>query len=176
MEKKTTNSKTTKKQRDFLDKTYIDNGYLRYKDSNELIHRWVAKKEFYLKDRKKYPLDWNEYIVHHEDGDKLNNKPENLKILLKKEHEKVHGVRKNNFLMRNLWWIILIAIILVGLILSLTLFNSNVEKDIDCSSNRYDCSDFSNCFEVMQVFGQCDNDPNFLDGDDDGRPCESLCS
>jgi beta-lactamase superfamily II metal-dependent hydrolase len=46
---------------------------------------------------------------------------------------------------------------------------------IDCSSDRYNCGDFSSCADVMAVFNACPGDPNKLDGDHDGTPCESLC-
>ena len=46
---------------------------------------------------------------------------------------------------------------------------------VDCSRDQYNCSDFSTCAEVMAVFNACPGDPNRLDGDHDGTPCESLC-
>jgi beta-lactamase superfamily II metal-dependent hydrolase len=46
---------------------------------------------------------------------------------------------------------------------------------IDCSRDQYNCGDFSACAEVMAVFTACPGDPNRLDGDHDGTPCESLC-
>jgi len=46
---------------------------------------------------------------------------------------------------------------------------------VDCSSDRYNCGDFSSCREVLAVFTACPGDPNGLDGDGDGTPCESLC-
>jgi beta-lactamase superfamily II metal-dependent hydrolase len=45
----------------------------------------------------------------------------------------------------------------------------------DCSRDQYNCGDFSTCAEVMAVFDACPGDPNRLDGDHDGTPCESLC-
>jgi beta-lactamase superfamily II metal-dependent hydrolase len=45
----------------------------------------------------------------------------------------------------------------------------------DCSRDQYNCGDFSTCAEVMAVFNACPGDPNRLDGDHDGTPCESLC-
>ena len=44
-----------------------------------------------------------------------------------------------------------------------------------CSSNVYNCGDFSSCSEAMNVFNYCSGDIHKLDGDDDGIPCESLC-
>ena len=46
---------------------------------------------------------------------------------------------------------------------------------VDCSRDQYNCGDFSTCAEVMAVFNACPGDPNRLDGDHDGTPCESLC-
>lgn len=46
---------------------------------------------------------------------------------------------------------------------------------IDCSRDQYNCADFSTCAEVVAVFSACPGDPNGLDGDHDGTPCETLC-
>ena len=46
---------------------------------------------------------------------------------------------------------------------------------IDCSRDQYNCGDFSTSAEVMAVFNACPEDPNRLDADHDGTPCESLC-
>ena len=45
----------------------------------------------------------------------------------------------------------------------------------NCSGNRYNCGDFASCEEVMSYWYACPGDPSWLDGDNDGRPCESLC-
>ncbi len=45
----------------------------------------------------------------------------------------------------------------------------------NCSGNIYNCSDFSSCDQVMSYWNACPGDPSWLDGDNDGIPCESLC-
>ena len=45
----------------------------------------------------------------------------------------------------------------------------------NCSGNLYNCSAFSSCAQVMSYWSACPGDPSRLDGDHDGRPCESLC-
>jgi len=45
----------------------------------------------------------------------------------------------------------------------------------NCVDNIYNCGDFSSCDEVMSYWQACPGDPSRLDGDHDGRPCESLC-
>jgi micrococcal nuclease len=45
----------------------------------------------------------------------------------------------------------------------------------NCSGNIYNCSDFASCAEVMSYWYACPGDPSRLDGDNDGKPCESLC-
>ena len=45
----------------------------------------------------------------------------------------------------------------------------------NCDGNLYDCGDFSSCEEVMSYWQACPGDPSRLDGDHDGRPCETLC-
>lgn len=66
-------------------KTYIDDsGYRRFKNSNKLVHRWVMEK--YINRKLSY-----EEVVHHIDGDKQNNKPNNLKLFAnQEEHNQYH--------------------------------------------------------------------------------------
>jgi len=45
----------------------------------------------------------------------------------------------------------------------------------NCTGNIYNCSDFSSCDQVMSYWNACPGDPSWLDGDNDGMPCESLC-
>ena len=45
----------------------------------------------------------------------------------------------------------------------------------NCSGNLYNCGAFSSCAQVMSYWSVCPGDPSRLDGDHDGRPCESLC-
>ncbi len=52
---------------------------------------------------------------------------------------------------------------------------TSTSSNIICSYNAYNCGDFSTCSEVMEVFNTCSYDIHYLDGDDDGIPCESLC-
>jgi len=49
------------------------------------------------------------------------------------------------------------------------------EEEYVCSTNVYNCGDFSSCSEVMEVFNGCGFDVHKLDGDNDGIPCDSLC-
>lgn len=45
-----------------------------------------------------------------------------------------------------------------------------------CSGNIYNCPDFANrCGELYDYFRSCPGDPSDLDGDSDGRPCETQC-
>jgi len=66
-------------------KTYIDeNGYRRFIDSNKPVHRWVARKNIGRK------LYYGE-VVHHRNGNKLDNRPENLLVCKNQaEHEAIH--------------------------------------------------------------------------------------
>jgi hypothetical protein len=66
--------------------TYTDkNGYLRYADSNRLVHRARMEKKLGR------PLQKGE-IVHHINGNIKDNRPENLELLTGKEHFKKHVV------------------------------------------------------------------------------------
>lgn len=82
-----------------MSKVKIDqNGYPRGRSftifgngHSNLIHRQVAYREIYLKNRMKYPLPFREYVVHHIDEDKRNWSVDNLQLMTQKQHEQLHG-------------------------------------------------------------------------------------
>ena len=49
------------------------------------VHRDVASK---ILGRPLYPNE----VVHHIDGNKLNNRPKNLQVMTRAEHNKLHGL------------------------------------------------------------------------------------
>ena len=67
---------------------YTDgDGYQRFKDSNKYVHHWQANK--------KYPgVDFKGMEIHHLDGDKTNNKQDNLILLTKQDHYLLHEQEK----------------------------------------------------------------------------------
>jgi hypothetical protein len=65
------------------------NGYLRFRESDDLVHREVAYKYIYKKNYYLYPF--RSYIVHHKDRNKRNNRVDNLEILTHEEHNKIHS-------------------------------------------------------------------------------------
>ena len=69
--------------------TYLckNTGYYRWIDSNGYYHRWVYKQE--AKKRNLPPLR-NGQIVHHKNGNKLDNRLENLRVVNFAEHFKIH--------------------------------------------------------------------------------------
>ena len=73
-------------------------GYMEEANHSNLWHRKVAYYKIYLKDRKKYPLPFSEYEIHHKDGNKLHNNPDNLELLSPEEHIDKHleFERQNN--------------------------------------------------------------------------------
>ena len=69
---------------------YLDHlGYYRFRNSGILVHRVIAHKE-YLAHPEKYPLPFGAYTVHHKDGCRTNNRPNNLEILSREEHKELH--------------------------------------------------------------------------------------
>lgn len=70
------------------------NGY--HRDGyNRLVHRDVAFNHHYKEGYQngKYTKRFREYDIHHKDRNKLNNHPDNLQILTREEHKKIHGIR-----------------------------------------------------------------------------------
>lgn len=97
-----------------MSKTYIDeNGYYRFKDSNKLVHRWVAEKFI-------GPIPHG-YVVHHIDRNKLNNDVNNLEIMSQEEHEKEHEWEIFIYKVKSIWR----AIILFFVMLILLFFLGN---------------------------------------------------
>jgi len=67
-----------------MGKTEInESGYKVFSTTKKPVHIWVAEEE-----HGKENVGGNE--VHHLDQDKLNNKRENLIVLMKKDHYKIH--------------------------------------------------------------------------------------
>ncbi len=67
---------------------YIDSkGYPRWKDSNILVHRTVAAKKV---GGKIYPNN----VVHHIDGNKRNFRKENLWVMSRSDHAKLHFLER----------------------------------------------------------------------------------
>lgn len=76
--------------------TFIDDyGYERFEDNpDRLVHRYVAYH--YLYDPNEYEFRFGDYVIHHKDGNKLNNHPNNLMILTPDEHSEIHGFESHN--------------------------------------------------------------------------------
>jgi hypothetical protein len=69
-------------------------GYVRFPESaayrNIAYHRQVAYHYIYRTHRAAYPQRFGAYVVHHRDGDPLNNVPENLEITTEAAHHAEH--------------------------------------------------------------------------------------
>ena len=66
-----------------------NNGYLRWKSSNRLCHRDITFNYVYKKGS--FTNQFSDYDVHHKDGNKFNNNPDNLDVVFREEHEIKHG-------------------------------------------------------------------------------------
>jgi hypothetical protein len=72
-------------------KTFTDSrGYLRFKDSGKLVHRWKAEKKL---GRKLRPGE----VVHHKNKFKSDNRYSNLEVL---PSRKAHCIKHVN----DSWW------------------------------------------------------------------------
>jgi hypothetical protein len=68
-------------------KTYVSSkGYRKFKDSGTYVHRWVEENKL---GRKLKPGE----VVHHRNGDTLDNSPGNLKVF---SSQKVHMATAHN--------------------------------------------------------------------------------
>ena len=72
---------------------YIDSRGYERNGWGDLIHRNIAYHYLYVEGYKmgKYTLRFGEYDIHHKDRNKRNNHPDNLQILTREEHKKIHG-------------------------------------------------------------------------------------
>ncbi len=74
-------------------KVFIDeNGYYRYESNKGLVHRDIAYNYIYKNNRHEYPLKFRNYQVHHKNRNKLDNRVENLQLVIIREHEEIHGI------------------------------------------------------------------------------------
>jgi hypothetical protein len=104
----------------FKEKTYIDSkGYKRYINSDVLVHRHIAYKYIYLKNRSDYPLSFTSYQVHHDNMNKLDNRVDNLVLLTPDEHQKLHYV--NIYII--LWVFFVVFVVSFILIMFYVLFS-----------------------------------------------------
>jgi hypothetical protein len=68
-----------------------DNGYPRFKDSDQLVHRWTAENKL---GRELRPGE----VVHHKNRDKTNPNEDNIWIFRNQsEHDKTHKSDKKRY-------------------------------------------------------------------------------
>lgn len=70
-----------------------------------LEHRLIAEK-YLLTDENSVVVDGKRYlspdfVVHHKNGDKKDNRPDNLEVMKKSEHSKMHTTVKNKTRQRD---------------------------------------------------------------------------
>lgn len=79
------------KPKNTLETGFSNSGYQTFRDPNtgkqEYVHRRVAEKKLGGK-------IWPEHEVHHLDGNKHNNRPENLIVLPREVHRELHHLKR----------------------------------------------------------------------------------
>jgi len=73
-------------------KKRIVNGYEQYRD-------WWGRWKFthiYNAEKKVGGKIWKGHVVHHRDGDKRNNSPENLQVMKRGRHSRMHYAKRKN--------------------------------------------------------------------------------
>ena len=69
-------------------KTYRDsNGYLRFVDSGNLVHRWAAAKKLGRRLR-------SGEVVHHSNRIKMDNRMKNLRVFSSQKEHRAHHIQK----------------------------------------------------------------------------------
>lgn len=93
---------------------FIDDlGYLRFKNSGKLVHRFIAKKYIYDKHPEKYKKLFSEYDIHHKDNIKTNNTHTNLEILTREQHIKKHKMLRTKKKSTIITLIVIIAFVIL---------------------------------------------------------------
>ncbi len=100
------------------------NGYLIFKDSGKHIHRWVAERKY-----GKESIEGKH--IHHIDGDKTNNKPNNLILLSKEDHYDLSQHENRTKLLTDfIIYLSLIYLVLINLLMHTSILNQEVSLAI----------------------------------------------
>ncbi len=76
-------------------KQYKDKkGYMRFVDDKKLVHRDVAYWNIYrVMSQDEYPLRFRQYVVHHKNMKRTDNRVENLQIMTQEQHKRKHNLK-----------------------------------------------------------------------------------
>jgi very-short-patch-repair endonuclease len=92
------------------------------------------------------------------------------------EERIVREINRKKRTKKCIYFILLLFVVLIFAFASLMFFSP--EPLTECSANLYNCGNFSTHDEAQELFERCLNegqgDIHWLDGDQDGRACESL--
>ncbi len=133
----------------FKEQTYKDfQGNIRWKDSKKLVHRGIAYRKIYLKNRKKYSLPFKKYQVHHKNKNKNDNRVENLELKTIYEHEYEHKVERAEWILIR---ILVVIIFILGLLLWLDVIIRKFELNKKVGIVSFIIILFLGCLTILYV-------------------------
>ena len=104
--------------------SHTDNKGYNRKGYSTLVHRQIAYHEIYKKNKDRYSLPFSKYQVHHKDKNKQNNDVNNLELVERESHEKIHKRDIRERVLRNA--LIFLGILFIGTFGTILIFSFGI--------------------------------------------------